>query len=75
MMSESEVVYKTNSTGPNTEPCRTPNMTAEEEEEEPLTTTNRFLSRRYDRNHWKAVERTPNGPYGLCGRKATRGLN
>ena len=38
-MSESEVVYKTNSTGPNTERCGTPNMTGEEEEAELLTTT------------------------------------
>ena len=59
MMSESGVVYKTNSTGPNTEPCGTPNMTGEEEEAELLTTTHWFLSRRYDRNHWRAVERMP----------------
>ena len=38
MMSESGVVYKTKSTGPNTEPCGTPNMTEEEEEAELLTT-------------------------------------
>ena len=39
MMSESGVVYKTNSTGPNTEPYGTPNMTGEEEEEAELLTT------------------------------------
>ena len=36
MKSESGVVY---STGPNTEPRRTPNMTEEEEEAELLTST------------------------------------
>ena len=59
MMSESGVVYKTNSTGHNTEPCGTPNMTGEEEEAELLTTTHWFLSRRYNQNHWRAVERMP----------------
>ena len=59
MMSESGVVYKTNSTGPNTEPCGTPNMTGEKEEAELLTTAHWFLSRRYDRNHWRAVEQMP----------------
>ena len=39
MMSESGVVYKTNSTGQSAEPCGTPNMRGEEEEAELLTTT------------------------------------
>ena len=59
MMSESGVVYKTNNTGPNIKPCGTPNMTGEEEEADLLTTTHWFLSRRYDLNHWRAVERMP----------------
>ena len=59
VMSESGVVYKTNSTGPNIEPCGTPNMRGDEEEAELLTTTHWFLSRRYDQKHWRAVERMP----------------
>ena len=59
MISESGVVYKTNSTGPSTEPCGTPNMRGEEEEAELLITTHWFLSGRYDQNHWRAVERMP----------------
>ena len=43
MMSESGVVYKTNSIGPNTEPCGTPNMTGEEEEAE-LLNNNALIS-------------------------------
>ena len=39
MMSESEAVYKTNSTGPNTEPCGTPSTRGDEEEAELLATT------------------------------------
>ena len=58
MMSESGLVYKTNSTGPS-EPCGTPNMKGEGEEAELLTTMDWFLSSRYDRNHWSAVERMP----------------
>ena len=34
-------------------------MRGDEEEAELLTTTHRFLSRRYDRNHWRVVERMP----------------
>ena len=58
MMSDSGVVYK-NSTGLSPEPYGTPNMRGEVEKEELLTTTHWFMSRRYDRNHWRAVERMP----------------
>ena len=56
MIFESGVVYKTNSTGPSTETCGAPHIRGEEEEAKLLTTTHWFLSRRYGRNHWKAVE-------------------
>ena len=58
MMFESGVVYKTNSTGPSTKPCGTPNMRGEEEEGL-LTTTHWFLSRRYDQNHYRSVDQMP----------------
>ena len=66
-MSESGVVYKTNSTGPGTEPCGTPNM-REEEEGELLTTIHWFLSRRYDQNsdlHQTEKTKTNYGNYLL----------
>ena len=46
MMSESGLVYKTNSTGPGTEPSGTPDMRGNDEEAELLTTTQRFMSGR-----------------------------
>ena len=49
MISESGVVYKTNSTGPSVELCGTSKMRGEEEQTELLTTTHWFLSKRYDR--------------------------
>ena len=58
MMSEKGVVYKTNSSGPSTEPCGTPNGGGQEEAEL-LTTTHCALSRRYDQNHWSVVEWMP----------------
>ena len=58
MMSESGVVYKTNSTWPSTVPCGTPNIKEEREKVELLKTTDWFLSSRYNRNHWGAVEWT-----------------
>ena len=59
MMSESGVVYKTNSTGPSTEPCGTPNIKGEWEEAELLTTMDWFLSSGFDWNHWSVVEWMP----------------
>ena len=59
VMSESGVAYKTNSTGPSTEPCRTPNIKGEGEEAELWRTMDWFLCSRYDWNHWTVVERMP----------------
>ena len=59
MMSESGVVYRTNCTGPSTEPCGTQNIKGEGEEAELLTTMYWFLSSMYDRNYCSAVERLP----------------
>ena len=59
MMSESGVVYKTNRTGPSTKPCGKPNIKGEGEKKELVTTTDWFLSSRYDQNLWSTVERVP----------------
>ena len=59
LVSESGVVYKTNSTGTSTEPCGTSNIKGQGKKAELLTTTDWSLSSRYVQNHWSAVERMP----------------